>query len=56
MACCDIAATGVYSVEGQDALANELAGIDPNAPPDDWGTPDGGVTADTGEAWNAESP
>ena len=53
---CDIAATGVYPVEVQDALANELAGIDPNAPADDWATKDGGVTVDTGEAWDAESP
>ncbi|MGC2186321.1 MAG: hypothetical protein WA637_23835 [Terriglobales bacterium] len=52
---CDIAATCVYSVEGQDALANELAGIDPNAPADDWAA-DGGVTVDTGEVWDAESP
>jgi len=44
----------VYSPQGQDALANALAGIDPNAPADDWAT-DGGVAVDTGaERWDEQ--
>jgi hypothetical protein len=48
---CDIAATGVYSVEGQDALANELAFGTPDPPQDDGAVTDGGVAIDTGEGW-----
>ena len=50
----DIAATGVYSVEGQDALANDLAGIDPNAVDDDGAVTDGGVVVDTGGIWDEQ--
>jgi hypothetical protein len=44
----DVAAEGVYSVEGQEALANELAFGTSEAPEDD-----GGVFTDGGEAFDS---
>jgi hypothetical protein len=46
---------GVYSIAGQEALANDLAGIDPNAADDDGAMTDAGNVIDTGEGrWDAD--
>jgi hypothetical protein len=51
----DITVTeGVYSIAGQEALANDLAGIDPNAVDDDGAMTDGGAVVDTGSIWDAD--
>jgi hypothetical protein len=50
----DIAATGVYSVEGQDALANQLAFGSDQAPEDDASSTDGGGVADQGDSRQQE--